>query len=225
MNWIPAIHFTKLPSDSWANRGRFCSMCSFMTVAVQHERGPRKPKHHQHHGKDLHHHHHHHHHVGSPPALGGVPVLQAPPDGASSATAKLLFPGAVAPPVKPPAIAGATTAADHAAVPPPPPAAAMFLAHQPPPPGLLQILMSAEKCQVHKLYNLLTDPPIRTQDFGNNLAETVPQHTNSRILGNSKSRQKIMLRMYTTYVTQQDRFHVFISFLPLSLHLPSGSWK
>lgn len=24
----------------------------------------------------------------------------------------------------------------------------LFLAHQPPPPGLLQILMSAEKCQV-----------------------------------------------------------------------------
>lgn len=31
----------------------------------------------------------------------------------------------------------------------PPTAAAMFLAHhQPPPPGLLQILMTAEKCQV-----------------------------------------------------------------------------
>ena len=122
-------------------------MCSLMTAAVQHERGPRKPKHHQHHGKDLHHHHHHHHHMGSPSALGGVPVLQAPADGASSATTKLLFPGAPLPPVKPSAIAAATNG-EHVAVPPPPPATAMFLAHQPTPPGLLQILMSAEKCQV-----------------------------------------------------------------------------
>ncbi|XP_023712584.1 nuclear receptor subfamily 2 group E member 1 [Cryptotermes secundus] len=123
-----------------------CFQAAMNKDAVQHERGPRKPKHHQHHGKDLHHHHHHHHHMGSPPALGGVPVLQAPVDAASSASAKLLFPGA-APPVKHSTIAAATSGGDHATVPAPPPAAAMFLAHQPPPPGLLQILMSAEKCQ------------------------------------------------------------------------------
>jgi hypothetical protein len=128
-------------------------MCSFMTAAVQHERGPRKPKHHQHHGKDLHHHHHHHHHMGSPAALGGVPVLQATADGASSATTKLLFPGAPLPPVKPSAITAATNGGEHVAVPPPPPATAMFLAHQPTPPGLLQILMSAEKCQVKYVVN------------------------------------------------------------------------
>lgn len=28
----------------------------------------------------------------------------------------------------------------------------LFLAHQPPPPGLLQILMSAEKCQVSLIF-------------------------------------------------------------------------
>lgn len=137
-------------------------MCSCMTAAVQHERGPRKPKHHQHHGKDLHHHHHHHHHMGSPPALGGVPVLQAPVDVASSASAKLLFPGAAAPPIKHSTIAAATSGGDHATVPAPPPAAAMFLAHQPPPPGLLQILMSAEKCQVtyllKNIYSVFAHP-------------------------------------------------------------------
>lgn len=119
-----------------------CSMRSFMTAAVQHERGPRKPKHHQHHAKDLHH-HHHHHHIGSSAVLGGVPVLQAPADGTST---KLLFPGAVAPQAKPPAIGTASTGGEHASV--APPASAMFLGHQPPPPGLLQLLMSAEKCQV-----------------------------------------------------------------------------
>jgi hypothetical protein len=147
-------------------------MCSCMTAAVQHERGPRKPKHHQHHGKDLHHHHHHHHHMGSPPALGGVPVLQAPVDAASSVSAKLLFPGAPAPPVKHSTIGAATSGGDHSTVPAPPPTAAMFLAHQPPPPGLLQILMSAEKCQVNnitshffRLCTKLSDAALNSQDF------------------------------------------------------------
>ncbi|XP_021917928.1 nuclear receptor subfamily 2 group E member 1 [Zootermopsis nevadensis] len=118
-----------------------CFQAAMNKDAVQHERGPRKPKHHQHHSKDLHH-HHHHHHIGSSAVLGGVPVLQAPADGTST---KLLFPGAVAPQAKPPAIGTASTGGEHASV--APPASAMFLGHQPPPPGLLQLLMSAEKCQ------------------------------------------------------------------------------
>nr|CAD7402948.1 unnamed protein product [Timema cristinae] len=94
--------------------------------SVQHERGPRKPKHGPllGGGKDSHHPH---------------GLLLPPPHGDNT----LVFPG---PGVKPP-----PPSLDQQPPPPPPPHPHMFLAasshHPPPPPGLLQLLMSAEKCQ------------------------------------------------------------------------------
>ncbi|XP_063237886.1 protein dissatisfaction-like [Bacillus rossius redtenbacheri] len=133
-----------------------CFQAAMNKDAVQHERGPRKPKHPPHHaaapggGKDAHHHHHHHHphhHHAPPPGLLLPPPPQQPPPPAAVSHAdaiavnKLLF--GAAPPPPPPAAASAAKLQDE-----PPPAVFLAAAHHPPPPpGLLHILMSAEKCQ------------------------------------------------------------------------------
>ncbi|XP_026679212.1 nuclear receptor subfamily 2 group E member 1-like [Diaphorina citri] len=102
-----------------------CFMSAMNKDAVQHERGPRKPKIHNAHHQDSKLEPHNPHH--SPDLL--------PPNGISSVK---IPPTVLYPP------SGLKS--------PPPPShhhPSMFLAtHQPPPhPGLLQILMSAEKCQ------------------------------------------------------------------------------
>lgn len=87
-----------------------------LLTAVQHERGPRKPK--LHHQKES---------TGS--HIPDQAAATVPPIKMTSAP---MFP-------PPPGIKSSTEGTPHP----------LFLAHQPPPPGLLQILMSAEKCQVH----------------------------------------------------------------------------
>ncbi|XP_068085198.1 nuclear receptor subfamily 2 group E member 1 [Anabrus simplex] len=120
-----------------------CFQAAMNKDAVQHERGPRKPKHqHQLAGKELPHHPHPHPHSHPgglllPPGTGGMPGVGSSEAAAAPSASKLMFPPAPHP-VKPPSMEQSSAA--------PPPA--MFLAHhQPPPPGLLHILMSAEKCQ------------------------------------------------------------------------------
>ncbi|KAF6208428.1 hypothetical protein GE061_016884 [Apolygus lucorum] len=94
-------------------------------VAVQHERGPRKPK---------------------PPKEGDSPTRRVAED--SSQPPPLKLPTAFQPPIqhmKP-------SPEQHIQQP-------MFVPHQPPPPGLLQILMSAEKCQEF-VWNSKMDPAV-----------------------------------------------------------------
>lgn len=127
-------------------------------TAVQHERGPRKPK--------LHHHHHHHHH--NPIKDSPQPVNhQQQPGQIQLSTEHMIQKTSVypkmetpLPPVPPPSSQQQQQHQQHL-LPPPPPTLLpptppqgppVFLGQQqpPPPPGLLQILMSAEKCQVTK---------------------------------------------------------------------------
>lgn len=142
-------------------------------TAVQHERGPRKPKVHQSHAS-LHH--------GHPPSSHSIPVSDSklsPPGNhamhhhqhaaAAAAAAGLHFPffspphplkGMTLPPPPQqlssvPPTSGSppgSSALDSLGPNGPPP---MFHPQaMPPPPGLLQILMSAEKCQVSHFRNL-----------------------------------------------------------------------
>ncbi|EEB19899.1 Orphan nuclear receptor NR6A1, putative [Pediculus humanus corporis] len=140
-----------------------CFIAAMNKDAVQHERGPRKPKHNITSKENNHHHHHHHHHPvlmhhSNPPLSNSAeqpsakqPPPPPPPPG-------IVFPQPINPhmhylqsPIK---TSQELIPASENFVPNitpipsgPPSAAAMFLAHQPPPPGLLQILMTAEKCQ------------------------------------------------------------------------------
>lgn len=131
-------------------------------TAVQHERGPRKPK--------LHHHHHHHHHhplKDSPQPINH----QRQPSQIQLSTEHMIQKSSSAypkppmdtplPPVPPPPPSQQHQQQQPPPPPPPPtatllpptpPQGPVFLGQQqpPPPPGLLQILMSAEKCQVKR---------------------------------------------------------------------------
>ncbi|CAH1970674.1 unnamed protein product, partial [Acanthoscelides obtectus] len=119
-----------------------CFQASMNKDAVQHERGPRKPKLQpsststSSESKLLASHHHHHlHHQGQPPAhpfphFGGIfapPPLKA-----------------LGLPPPPPSLGGSPPRMDNGLPLPP-----MFSPPHPPapPPGLLHVLMSAEKCQ------------------------------------------------------------------------------
>lgn len=120
---------------------------------MQHERGPRKPKHNLP-TKESNHHHHPVliHHTSAPLNSVEQPTSKQPPG--------IVFPQPINPhmhylqsPIKSSqelVPSGENFVPSITPIPPAPPsAAAMFLAHhQPPPPGLLQILMTAEKCQV-----------------------------------------------------------------------------
>uniref|UniRef100_A0A8D8W1E9 Nuclear receptor subfamily 2 group E member 1 n=2 Tax=Cacopsylla melanoneura TaxID=428564 RepID=A0A8D8W1E9_9HEMI len=108
-----------------------CFMSAMNKDAVQHERGPRKPKLHSHHSESskLDPNHLHSPDLHPPSGISSVkipPTLLYPPSGLKS------------PPLP---------SHHHPS---------MFLAaHQPPPhPGLLQILMTAEKCQVAQEYSI-----------------------------------------------------------------------
>ncbi|XP_050436472.1 protein dissatisfaction [Adelges cooleyi] len=132
-----------------------CFQSAMNKDAVQHERGPRKPK--------LHHHHHHHHHhqslkEGMQPAGNQRTVnqIQLNAEHMIQKTTAVGYPKPSPmetplppvppqhqhpPPLPPPP--------PPTMLPPTPPQGHVFLGQQqpPPPPGLLQILMSAEKCQ------------------------------------------------------------------------------
>ncbi|KAL5232919.1 hypothetical protein ACI65C_000329 [Semiaphis heraclei] len=152
-----------------------CFQSAMNKDAVQHERGPRKPK--------LHHHHHHHHHHPMKDSPQPTVNHQRPPgqipmsadhnnmiQKTSSAYPKTpmdttLPPMPPAPPSQqhhhhlqqqqqqqqqpPPLPQQQQPPPPPTLLPPTPPQGHVFLGQQqpPPPPGLLQILMSAEKCQ------------------------------------------------------------------------------
>ncbi|XP_050534131.1 protein dissatisfaction-like [Daktulosphaira vitifoliae] len=133
-----------------------CFQSAMNKDAVQHERGPRKPK--------LHHHHHHHHHLQSlkeNSQSGGnqrnIPTIQLSNEQNIMQKTSIGYP-------KPSPIEASLlpVPSQHqhpppTPLPPPPPtmlpttppqSGHVFVGQQPPPPpGLLQILMSAEKCQ------------------------------------------------------------------------------
>ncbi|XP_046414267.1 protein dissatisfaction [Neodiprion virginianus] len=135
-----------------------CFQASMNKDAVQHERGPRKPKPHLH---LSHHHHHHHHQQPPPPHVTHHPPGHPATPGHHGPAAHLLThhrilrcdqkPSPYPPPVSilQKASEGSPPPAPLPPPPPPPPpnlyhTAAVNLGPQPP---LLQILMSAEKCQ------------------------------------------------------------------------------
>ncbi|XP_025417566.1 nuclear receptor subfamily 2 group E member 1 isoform X2 [Sipha flava] len=135
-----------------------CFQSAMNKDAVQHERGPRKPK--------LHHHHHHHHHHSlkdtsqsvnhqrqpSQIQLNAEHMIQKSSSAYPKPSMETSLPPVPPPPSQqqqqqqppPPPPLPPTTL-----LPPTPPQGPVFLGQQqpPPPPGLLQILMSAEKCQ------------------------------------------------------------------------------
>ncbi|KAK6633734.1 hypothetical protein RUM44_004341 [Polyplax serrata] len=139
-----------------------CFIAAMNKDAVQHERGPRKPKHNLQTKENGHHHHSVLLHHGGTTLNAIEQTTNKPPPG-------IVFPQPVNPhihylqsPLKP--SQDFIPPGDNFVpnIPPipagPPTAAAMFLAHhQPPPPGLLQILMTAEKCQELLWNTKLTD--------------------------------------------------------------------
>ncbi|RZF35036.1 hypothetical protein LSTR_LSTR009628, partial [Laodelphax striatellus] len=111
-----------------------CFQSAMNKDAVQHERGPRKPK-----MQQQTHQPHQQQQQQQKETAGQDQASAVPP---LKLTSSALFP----PP--PPGLKAASDAAPHP----------LFLAHQPPPPGLLQILMSAEKCQEFVWSGKVGDP-------------------------------------------------------------------